>query len=110
MYSSCRVLGAEAFREAVEARTAAYKADAAEFEDLLNAQQRLLDAELAFHVAKTEYELAIAQVQFESADLLGEFAINLVDDISASTSAKATERKERVRQASQNGRLSSTDS
>ena len=81
-------LGAEAFREAVDARTVAYEADAAEFEDLLNAQQRLLTAELAFHDAKINYELAIAQVQFESADLLGEYAIDLVEDVSASSSQR----------------------
>ena len=74
-------LGSQAFRESVEARTAAYKADAAGFEDLLDAQQRLLDAELAFHVAKMDHELAIAQVQFEASDLLTEYAINLVEDL-----------------------------
>ena len=98
-------LGAEAFQESVDARTAAYKADAAEFEDLLNAQQRLLDAELAFHVAKTDYELAIAQVQFESAELLPEYAIHFVEDVPPSSSAVANDRRQRVRQASQNSRL-----
>ena len=74
-------LRSQAFRESVEARTAAYKADAAGFEDLLDAQQRLLDAELAFHVAKMDHELAIAQVQFEASDLRTEYAINLVEDL-----------------------------
>ena len=82
-------LGSNAFRESVDARTAAYNADAAEFEDLLDAQQRLLNAELAFHSAKMDYELGVAQVQFESSDLLSEYAINLVD-ISHSGSDVAT--------------------
>ena len=98
-------LGSQAFRESVEARTAAYKADAAGFEDLLDAQQRLLDAELAFHVAKTDYELAIAQVQFEASDLLTEYAINLAEDVAPSSSPTATDRRNRTQQASRNGRL-----
>ncbi|MDA8563315.1 TolC family protein [Mariniblastus sp.] len=98
-------LGAEAFQESVDSRTVAYRADSVGFEDLLDAQQRLLDAQLAFHVAKTDYELAIAQVQFESSQLLREYAINLAEDIPPSSSTRANDRRNRIRKSSQNGRL-----
>lgn len=69
-------LRATASAEAVQARNAAYEADAIGFQDLLDAQATLLDAELAFQNAKASYELALAQVYFESGYLLREYSIS----------------------------------
>ncbi|MEL7498509.1 MAG: TolC family protein [Planctomycetota bacterium] len=67
----------DAARDTVKARLAAYDADAVGFEDLLEAQQQLLDAELALHNAKTDRELAMSRLFAESGTLLDEFQVTL---------------------------------
>ncbi len=67
----------EAARNTVEARTIAFEAEAAGFEDLLNAQQRLLQSELGFHQSVVDYEIAKEELLSESGRLLYEHGINL---------------------------------
>ena len=79
--------------ESVQARVAAYKADAVGFEDLLDAQQNLLNAQLDFHVAETDYELALAQVLFESSHLLEEYSIHFSEEPTPPTQRAARRKK-----------------
>lgn len=98
-------LRAEAARESAEAREVAFQADAVGFEDLLDAQQRMLDAQLAYHSAKITYEQSIAQVHFESADLLEEYAITFDEKNRFSGDARAATRKHLLDGARQHNRL-----
>ena len=68
-----------AARETVLARQAAYEADAVGFDELLDAQQRQLDAELAYTQALTNYELAQELLLLESGKLLTEHQVHLID-------------------------------
>ncbi len=70
-------LRAEAAAESVDARQAAYDADAVGFEDLLDAQQRKLEAELRRHTILTSRERALARLNAESGSLLDEYRIYL---------------------------------
>lgn len=98
-------LGAEASSESAKARSVAFRADAVGFEDLLDAQQRLLDAQLVYHVAKTDHARAIAQVHFESAHLLDEYAITFDEKIRLSEDAREATRRNRLDRSTQNKRL-----
>ncbi len=86
-------LRANASAESEQARNAAYKADAIGFEDLLDAQQNLLNAQLDFHVAETDYELALAQVLFESSHLLEEYSIRFNEETPPPSPLEARRRK-----------------
>jgi len=96
----------EAAKDVVESRRAAYKADAVGFEDLLDAQQRLLDSELAYHNSKTDYELALAQLHSESGQLLGEYSVRLnEDELRPNCNGCATRRPRLIRATRKNDRL-----
>ena len=69
----------DAARETVKARMARFDADAIRFPELLNAQRRLLDAELNYEQAKTNYELARETLLSESGKLLNEYSIFLTE-------------------------------
>ena len=63
----------------MNAREAAYHADAVSFEDLLVSQQRLVEAELELHNLKTNRELALTRLYLESGSLLDEFDVTATD-------------------------------
>ena len=65
----------------------------------------MLDAQLAYHNAKANYELAIAQVHFESADLLEEYAITFEEKIALPSDARTVSRKRLLDSSRQNNRL-----
>ena len=65
----------EAAQNTLDARSAAYLADAVGFEDLLLAQQRLLLARLDHHRALIDYEIAREQMVIESGQLFREYGI-----------------------------------
>lgn len=62
---------------AIQARQAAFKADAVGFDELLDSQQRLLQAELAYHQTLFDLQIAKMQIQFESSTLLSDFGVQL---------------------------------
>lgn len=64
-----------AAQNTVDARSAAYAADAVGFEDLLLAQQRLLEARLDYHRSLINFELARVQMVIESGQLFQEYNI-----------------------------------
>lgn len=72
-----RSLAAE---QSLKSRQAAYKADTIGFEDLLDAQQRYLDAKLQFHRTKTNYEIAHERLYSESGMLLAEHQVLLAEE------------------------------
>lgn len=65
----------EAARDAVEARTVAFEADAVGFDELLQAQLRLLDSQLTHSSSLTSYEISKADLFRDSGRLLEEFGI-----------------------------------
>lgn len=70
----------EAARNTVEARTAAFEADTVGFDELLDAQQRLLQSELAFYRSASGYEQAKANLMKESGRLLAAFDVNMMEE------------------------------
>lgn len=64
-----------AAQDTVESRQAAFEADAAPFDELLDAQQRLADAEVAFHRETINWSTAVKAVSRESGQLLASHAI-----------------------------------
>lgn len=72
----------KALRDSLDSRKAAYKADAVGFEDLLDSQQRYLEAELDYHSSKSDFELARAALMLESGSLLSEYQIHLSEESS----------------------------
>ncbi|MFK7738386.1 MAG: TolC family protein [Pirellulaceae bacterium] len=67
----------DASRQAFLARMAAYEADAAGLEDLLEAQRLYLDAELSLQSAFAEREQAVYRLESEQGSLLDEFTIEV---------------------------------
>ena len=72
---SLQSLRTEAAQNTVDARSAAYEADAVGFEDLLLAQQRLLQSRLDLHRSAIDYELARVQMVIDSGQLFREYNI-----------------------------------
>ena len=72
----------EAARNTVDARTVAYEADAVGFDELLQAQLRLLDSQLVYFRAITNYEISKAELLNESGQLLQEHGVLLADECS----------------------------
>lgn len=72
----------DAARNTVSARIAAYEADTVGFDELLDAQQRLLQSELAYYQATTGYELAKNELLNQSGRLLQEYGVNLAEECS----------------------------
>ena len=70
-------LRSEAAVETVEARFAAYEADAIGFDELLDAQSRMLTAQLAYFNAITNYELSRNDLYLQSGRLLIEHGVAL---------------------------------
>ncbi len=68
-----------AARETVESRTVAFEADAVGFDELLQAQLRLLDAQLVYYQSLANYEISKADLLRESGQLLDEFGIDLAE-------------------------------
>lgn len=66
----------EAAEDTLKAREAAYQADAVTFEDLLDSQQRVVEAQLELHNVKTDRELALTRLYLESGSLLDEFEVS----------------------------------
>ena len=66
----------EAAQNTLDARSAAYSADAVGFEDLLLAQQRLLQSRLDYHRALIDYEISRKQMVIESGQLFREYGIH----------------------------------
>ena len=65
----------QAAEDTVKAREAAYQADAVTFEDLLDSQQRFVEAQLELHNLKTDRELALTRLYLESGSLMDEFEV-----------------------------------
>lgn len=65
----------DATKDTMDARVAAYEADAVGFEDLLDAQQRFLEASLELHNAMADRELAQSRLYSEAGSLLNEFQV-----------------------------------
>ena len=59
-----------AAKQTVAARLAAFEADSTPFDELLDAQQRLADAEFSFYQRVTSYALAQESVSREAGELL----------------------------------------
>ena len=95
----------DAASDTVRARQAAYEADAVGFDELLNAQQRLLDAELNYQQAMADYELSRETLHSESGRLLQEHQIHLGEAECLSFDATATYRASAVERASQDYRF-----
>ena len=70
----------EAARNTVDARTVAYEADAVGFDELLQAQLRLLDSQLVYFRAISNYEISKADLLNESGQLLAEHGVVLADE------------------------------
>lgn len=69
-----------AAREAVEARTVAFEADAVGFDELLQAQLRLLDSQLTYYNSLTSYEISKADLFGQSGRLFEEYGIILAGE------------------------------
>ena len=65
----------DAAKDTMDARVAAYEADAVGFEDLLDAQQRFLESSLDLHNAMADRELAQSRLYSEAGSLLNEFQV-----------------------------------
>ncbi len=65
----------QAARETVEARLAAYEAGAASFDELLDAQQRLADAEVSFFRRNTNWTLALTELSRQKGQLLDNYSV-----------------------------------
>ncbi len=90
----------QATQVTVDSRKAAYKADAVGFEDLLDSQQRLLEAELEYHRTKTDYELAHSTLHSQSGRLLSEFQIQLMEEaVNHENPSEAASRYDKLQRA-----------
>ena len=72
----------DAAQATVDARTAAYEADAVGFDELLQAQLRLLDSRLSHSQTMTNYELSKGQLLLEAGQLLGELGLTVYENLS----------------------------
>ena len=92
----------DAAMDTVNSRQAAFEADAVPLDSLLQAQQRLVTAESAYHRAQVNLQLAIESVQRESGQLLARHSINLNQADSANLAgAPIAARRSQVRSAVQ---------
>lgn len=69
-----------AAQETVDARLATFESEAKDATNLLDAQQRLADAQTEFFRAQQDYALAQVAVQDESGMLLAEYGVELSED------------------------------
>ena len=69
-----------AARQTVESRTAAFEADTVAADLLLDAQQRLAEAETEYYRSQIDYAVAQVRVQSESGTLLALHGVNLAEE------------------------------
>ncbi|MFN3194111.1 MAG: TolC family protein [Aureliella sp.] len=85
-----------AAKQTVDARLAAFEAEATPFDELLEAQRRLADAEVNYHRQTTAWARAIAAVSRESGELLERHFIQVSEEPGGVPSTGDLERKSRA--------------
>ena len=92
-----------AAQQTVDARLAAFEAEATPFDELLEAQRRLADAEVNYHRQTTSWARALDGVALESGELLRRYSIQVSEEASGFPSQADLDRKARTIDRVNNG-------